>query len=240
MQHLASACLVMCIFMYTVALLFMQGITTDALEQTGGIPEPGAAVPRGNITKLATHHSLSVFEFAAGVEFGTHWEATEVLYGTIDQAMMTLFLSISSGLTWSLAVEPLNKLGTFYGMIWTAFMFFTVFGLLNVLTGIFVDAAIKAMMNDRDNMIAAQIEEKESLVETIHGVFKESDEDNSGMITNVEFELLLQDDELVHYLAAIGIDSGEARGLFKLLDDDSSGMVSIDEFVTGFLKLKGS
>merc|ERR1719362_1037412 len=200
MQHLASACLVMCIFMYTVALLFMQGITTDALEQTGGIPEPGAAVPRGNITKLATHHSLSVFEFAAGVEFGTHWEATEVLYGTIDQAMMTLFLTISNGLTWSLAAEPISKLGTSYGVIWTAFVFFMFFGLLNVLTGIFVDAAIKAMMNDRDNMVAEQKEERDALVSVIIGVFKTTDMDGSGMISSAEFETLLQDDELRYYL----------------------------------------
>jgi len=114
------------------------------------------------------------------------------------------------------------------------------FGLLNVLTGIFVDAAIKAMMNDRDNKIATQMEERESLVNTIRSVFHTSDSDGSGMITDAEFETLLRDDELVFYLEAIGIDSTEARGLFRLLDDDNSGMVSIDEFVTGFLKLKGS
>jgi len=218
----------------------MQGISVDALDQTGGKPDAGVAVERGNVTQVSKHHKLSVFEFATGVSFGTHWEAIEVLYGTIDQSMLTLFLSISSGLTWSLAADPISKLGTFYGAIWTVFMFFTLFGLLNVLTGIFVDAAIKAMMNDRDNMIATQMEERESLVNTIRSVFHTSDSDGSGMITDAEFETLLGDDELVFYLKAIGIDSSEARGLFRLLDDDNSGMVSIDEFVTGFLKLKGS
>merc|ERR1719499_3087492 len=44
---------------------------------------------------------------------------------------------------------------------------------------------------------------------------------------------------MVAYLSAIGIDPSEAQGLFKLLDDDGSGSVSIEEFITGFLRLKG-
>jgi len=50
----------------------------------------------------------------------------------------------------------------------------------------------------------------------------------------------LQDPQLVTYFHAIGLDTTEAMGLFQLLDEDGSGTVSIDEFVTGFLRLKGT
>lgn len=152
---------------------------------------------------------------------------------------MTLFLTVSGGLEWSQAAGPVAKLGLSYALIWIGYIAFMVFGMLNVLTGIFVETAMDAMNNDRDNMIQSQIEERESLISTISNVFRSTDTDGSGMLSEEEMELLLQDGELRAYLEAIGIDSTEAKGFFQLLDDDASGTVSIDEFVTGFLRLKG-
>jgi len=235
-MHLVSAMLVMCVFIYVVSLVLMQGIASDAEERNDfyGLP----------ITRNAKVGT--VFEFASGmmphagdVSHAGDWERVNTLYGSIDRAMMTLFLSVSNGITWSAAAEPIAKLGTFYGMVWTAFMAFMLFGMLNVLTGIFVDAAIKAMMNDRDNMIQAQMDERDSLVSTIHAVFKDMDADGSGNITEAEFDVLLRDEELALYLSALGIQHREAKCLFTLLDEDQSGKLTIDEFVNGFLKLKG-
>jgi len=152
---------------------------------------------------------------------------------------MTLFLTISGGLEWSKAAGPLVKLGAFYGVIWTAYVAFMMFGMLNVLTGIFVEQAMAAMVNDKDNMIQTALEERESLIQTIRNVFKDSDIDGSGYVTQQEMDVLLENPELQAYIKAIGIDSTEAKGLFVLLDDDASGTVCIDEFVTGFLRLKG-
>merc|ERR1712226_1092123 len=88
-------------------------------------------------------------------------------------------------------------------------------------------------------MIQAQLEEKESTVNCIAKIFKESDTDRSGMITISEFSTLLQIPEVVSYLNAIGLHSTEAEGLFELLDNDQSGYVSIEEFVSGCLRMKG-
>merc|ERR1719362_2506403 len=38
----------------------------------------------------------------------------------------------------------------------------------------------------------------------------------------------------------MGIDHGSAKGLFTVLDEDKSGKLSVEEFVNGFLKLKGA
>jgi len=222
-MHLVSAMLIMCMFMFVVALILMQGVAGDIQY---------FAVELNTDSRLLQ----SVFSDASG-----HSKIEEImdLYGGIDRTMMTLFLTVSGGLEWSKAAEPVARLGTFYGFVWTCYIAFMVFGMLNVLTGIFVDTAMAAMNNDRDNMIADHVEEKNALISTISKVFESSDKDGSGMLTEEELAELLRNNEVMVYLNAIGIDSTEAQGLFQLLDDDASGTVSIDEFVTGFLRIKG-
>jgi len=163
-----------------------------------------------------------------------------MLYGGVGRTMMTLFFTISGGAEWKQVASPMVEQGWPYAVLWTCYITFMIFGMLNVLTGIFVDAAFQAMMNDRDNIIQTQLEEKQSLINLIREVFRDSDKDGSGQVTFAEFQTLLTNHEMVAYLSAMGIDSSEANGLFRLLDEDGSGSISIDEFITGFLRLKGS
>merc|ERR1712187_49949 len=114
-----------------------------------------------------------------------------------------------------------------------------LFGVLNVLNGIFVDAAMQASQSDRDTVIQAQLDEKDSMVNAVTNIFKQADTDGSGHITEEEFGELMLNDEVLAHLRAIGIDGNEAQGLFGLLDDDQSHSVSINEFITGCLRLKG-
>jgi len=228
--QLFSAMFIMCIFMYTVALIIMQGMASET--ESGGILE-------GAINASATKPS-SMPMFGAFSDDDTIVQQVYLLYGNIQRTMMTLFMTISGGLEWRQAALPMSKLGWVYGVLWMAYIAFMIFGMLNVLTGIFVDAAFQAMTNDRDNIIQTQLEEKHSLINMIRGIFEDSDVDGSGQVTFLEFQKLLDNPDMVAYLEAMGIDSTEAQGLFRLLDDDGSGVVSIEEFITGFLRLKGS
>jgi hypothetical protein len=209
--------------MFVVSIVIMQGIVND-IQRVPPQPSSGG-------------RALGLFPDTAEQ---TAIEEIAALYGSLPKSMMTLFMTVTGGLEWSKAARPVAQLGAFYGIIWTLYTAFMVFGLLNVLTGIFVETAIDAMVNDKDNMIQTQLEEREKLIQTITAVFRDSDSDGSGLVTEHEMDLLLQDPELLAYFTAIGLDSTEAKGLFVLLDDDESGAVSIDEFVTGFLRLKGS
>jgi len=226
---LLSAMCVMFIFMYTVALVMMQGIASETLP--GGILEGITDGTGINVRTLDMFSPLALGD--------THTQQVFMLYGSIERTMMTLFMTISGGIEWKIAAWPMFQLGWVYGCVWTAYIAFMLFGMLNVLTGIFVDAAIQAMMTDRDNIIQTQLEERNSLINMIRGIFLQSDTDGSGEISLDEFVDLLEKPDMVAYLEGMGIDSSEAKGLFRLLDDDGSGVVSIDEFVTGFMRLKG-
>merc|ERR1740123_2888612 len=108
---------------------------------------------------------------------------------------MTLFMTISGGLEWKQAAWPMVELGWVNAVLWMFYIFFMIFGMLNVLTGIFVDAAFQAMNSDRDNIIQTQIEEKHSLINLIKGVFQTSDTDGSGQVSMDEFQDLLKNHE---------------------------------------------
>lgn len=126
---------------------------------------------------------------------------------------MTLFRAISGGLEWSEAAASITDVNFTFGVVWTIYIGFTLFGILNVLTGIFCDAAMQAASADRSNIIQSQLQERADLVQTVRQVFQESDADGSGRVTRDEFLNIMKNEELVAQLHALGVDIDEANGL---------------------------
>merc|ERR550532_3323239 len=123
---------------------------------------------------------------------------------------MTLFLAVSGGLEWSIPARPLAKLGWYYTFIWTAYIAFMTFGLLNVLVGIFCETAMSAMNNDKDNIIQEHLEERNGFIHAIATIFQDSDKKGTGQLTEHDMEQILQDPQVSNYFNAIGLDVTEA------------------------------
>merc|ERR1719362_1034366 len=131
--------------MFVASIIIMQGIISD-IHNLPVQPSSGS--------QSWTH----MFGFSSEQN---DIEEIAAFYGDLPKTMMTLFLTASGGLEWRLSAGALVKLGWYYAFIWTAYIAFTVFGLLNVLTGIFCETAMSAMNNDRDNIIQAHLEERQ-------------------------------------------------------------------------------
>merc|ERR1712060_810812 len=119
-----------------------------------------------------------------------------------------------------------------------AYILFMAFGLLNVLTGIFVHLAIEAAQHDGKAGIQAQLEERQGFVTQIKLIFEAADTDSTGMISQGEFENMLENEQLLAFFEHLEVDLAEATGLFDVLDDDLSGAISVKEFVDGCIRLK--
>lgn len=161
-------------------------------------------------------------------------------WGSLPHGWYTLFRCMTGGISWGDVAKPLINIHWVHLLALVLFMFFTIFVVTNIITGIFVDTAIQSAQSDRDQVIQDQMHAKNSAVKMMQEVFLDVDEDGSGMISFQEFDKLLKEKEEVRvYLSSLGLDVDEALGLFKLLDTDGSETVGIEEFVHGCMRLKG-
>lgn len=184
--------------------------------------------------KKTTDHS--------GIDLGnsrTHTERVQHLYGSVMSSMQTLFMSISGG-DWTVLSEPITVISWPIKILWYLYVTFVIFGLLNVFTGIFVESATHAANADREILMQAEIEEENSYINQIRALFVASGHDVKSSVTEQELKALMMQPQFRSQLGALGLHTTEAHGLFQLLDGDNSGKVSIDEFLSGILRLKGT
>jgi len=161
-------------------------------------------------------------------------------WSPLDQAMYTLFQTISGGVSWRDPAMSLEMVSPVMRPIFTLFISFVYFAVLNVVTGVFCSCAIETTSRNPEVIASAMIKNKQTYIENLKNVFYSMDEDGSGLITLTEFENILKDEMMNAHLAALEIDCSDAWTLFKLIDSDKSGVIEIDEFVHGCEQLKGS
>lgn len=157
--------------------------------------------------------------------------------GNLWQSLYTLFASISGGILWGEAAEAVALMGWFYVSLYVLFIVSTVFALLNVMTGIFLDDTIRA-----DSDLQTEHEDKQRLIcaQKLRETFETLDMDGSGKLTRAEFVNFVEDSAVKTNLKELGIDPAEAVTLFYLIDEDSSGELDANEFLSGLMHLKGS
>jgi len=160
-------------------------------------------------------------------------------YGSLWRALYTLFLSITGGMDWGGAADPLAVTGYQHMLLYTFFVALTMFAVLNVVTGVFVQSATKIALHDRDLVIQDQLRWQKDYIKAALRIFHEADLDGDGKISRVEFEAHLEDERVQAFFNCLELTGVEARRLFRLLDIDGNGTVDAEEFVTGCMCLKG-
>merc|ERR1712232_171956 len=150
-------------------------------------------------------------------------------------------MSITSGWSWGQCLLPLGTgPGVVYQYIFVIYIFFAQICVLNIVTGVFVDTVHQMYEPERDELIRREMSKRKQIINIMMDLFEEADEDGSGHITWPEFEEFMSDERVQYYCASLEIDIHKAREIFDLIDLDTSGEVSIDEFVQGFMEMKGA
>jgi len=152
-------------------------------------------------------------------------------FGSLTRSLLTLYQVITGGIDWNDVVQPLmDHISPLLAILFCAYIAFVTFALMNVVTGVFVDSALKSTKKDQDVVMLSHIEQ----------IMKTTDLDKNGTISWDEFKSKLDTPAMKNLFKAIDLDTEEARDLFRLIDIDGSGEISPEELTHGCLKLRGN
>lgn len=165
--------------------------------------------------------------------------ALQKYWGDLFIAMLTLFESISGGVSWDIAVEPLLDISLWLGSTFILYMSFCILAVLNVFTSVFCQSAIQSAHNDSENIVHNQMMNRRYYEERLRLLFQDFDKDNSGTITLEEFEQHWNDPEVQAYLSGLELRAFDPWTLFRLLDSTGAGSVDLEDFIFGCSRLKG-
>lgn len=160
-------------------------------------------------------------------------------YGSMARTMLTLFQCTTGGVDWHIASRPLGSISLVFVPVFSFYIAFVVIGVLNVLTGIFVERASQMSGLDRDLIVQGQLNRDQAFFREMKTIFVEADLDNSGTVSWEELSEYLMNEEVRAYLAAQQLDSYDARQLFNILDVDGTREIGMSDFVLGLWRLRG-
>jgi len=157
--------------------------------------------------------------------------AAKNFFGSVYDSALTCFQSMTSGLSWFEVIDPLRGMGDIYVIVFLFFIVFSLFVLVNIITGVFVDHALAKSQTERDLVVEKEITMKKACVQNLKELFTESDADKSGTVDYDEFMKHLQNPRVLAYMSALKLDTSNLVELFNKLDADGNGSIEVEEFV---------
>mmetsp|Transcript_14117 Transcript_14117/g.33529 ORF Transcript_14117/g.33529 Transcript_14117/m.33529 type:complete len:671 (+) Transcript_14117:63-2075(+) len=167
-------------------------------------------------------------------------EEVFLTFGSIYESFVTLFSTIFGGNDWMLYGTVLRSLGSgeLYFCLYLFYIGFCLVGLLNVVTGIFVDSAVTT--RTEDEVVDSYREDLQRTSDEVKRIFHSADISSNGKLTLEAFSNCLKQNAWVAaYFAGLDIGADDAGTIFTLMDTNNSGDITVEEFVQGTMKLKG-
>eukprot|EP00434_Breviolum_minutum_P021961 symbB.v1.2.019386.t1/scaffold1572.1/size111004/2 len=166
-------------------------------------------------------------------------ETLRKYWHNVPESMLTLFMAISQGLNWEDAMEPLREVSVLAVILVILYVVITVFAILNVVTGVFLNTAIESAGADKDVATIRQVHAKAQQVEALQQIFREIDRENDNEVNFEDVRNAMSSGELASFMESLGISTDDVRTLFMLLDSEHKGLIDLDEFVSGCMQLHG-
>jgi len=160
-------------------------------------------------------------------------------WASLPRALLTLFQTVTGGIDWNDALQPLGSVSWVLVMAFFIFFIFMMFIMLNVMTAVFCQTAIEAAEREDSSASDHLITHREQLSEEMRSLLDDIDTDSSGTIDGDEIAKANKNPKVRAFFESRGIQVHEAWALFKLLDSEGRGRVDVQSFVDGLLFFRG-
>mmetsp|Transcript_16003 Transcript_16003/g.37734 ORF Transcript_16003/g.37734 Transcript_16003/m.37734 type:complete len:760 (-) Transcript_16003:18-2297(-) len=162
-------------------------------------------------------------------------------FGSLSRSMISLYMAITNGKAWGEFSDLLARTHPLSEVIFIIYLCLAVMGIMNVVTAVFVESAMRASKSYKDLMLQEKHIRDRINVKHMKQIFQSIDTDQNGVITMDELVSFLSDESLglQMYFQALELSARDTTTLFHLLDTDGSGEVDIEEFCDGCMRLGG-
>merc|ERR1712039_135782 len=147
-------------------------------------------------------------------------------FGSVPASLLALFKAMTGGVEWEKMGEALMTISTIYGLVFVGFLGFALFGIMNVVTAVFVEQALSATAREKT-------EEIRTIGSHVDACLLAMDEDSKGFLTKAEFMKLLESDELRDLLRNAHMERAEIVHIFDILQSrEGEDFVLLDTLST--------
>jgi hypothetical protein len=160
-------------------------------------------------------------------------------YGTFSRCMLTMFeMTLGNWMPPCRAlVENVSEWWMLFSLAHKTVIGFSV---VAVITSVFIQETFKAATSDDRIMIMGKERARKTHIKKISALFRHADYNGNGVIDVHEFLNTLADSGLRTWLAAMGLEVRDNLQFFALLDANGDGQITVQEFVDGIGRLKGT
>eukprot|EP00928_Gymnodinium_smaydae_P035832 TRINITY_DN25142_c0_g1_i1.p1 TRINITY_DN25142_c0_g1~~TRINITY_DN25142_c0_g1_i1.p1 ORF type:complete len:575 (-),score=50.42 TRINITY_DN25142_c0_g1_i1:165-1835(-) len=161
------------------------------------------------------------------------------LYGNALASTYTFFQITMSG-CWPNFVSPLvDRVSSWYLVFFLPYITFVVFAVIRIITALFLKATMDMAASDADMIVAEHMQKKEILMRQLQVFFQEADSSGDSLLTMDELETAISCKKVKSWLHHLGLEVHDCKLLFYLLDN-GDGFITVDEFMRGVGRLKGT
>lgn len=158
----------------------------------------------------------------------------------LGYAIRALFYTITGGLSWGELSIPFWRMSFVHGYVYLIFVVLVIFGLLNILVGIFVTKTEDIRSWDRDGVLGRALESRRGDMEFFQELFREIDTTGSGTIDEDDFADSLMKSRIQAYFHMLQIHYSNPRALFRMMDENGNGRLDIQEFTEACLRFQNA
>jgi hypothetical protein len=177
-------------------------------------------------------------DFGCDTTDGCIVEDLQANFGSVQRSMLSLYMATTGGNDWAYYFDMIAQTSDVTACIFVFYTAFYYFGVFNLLTGMFVDKAVRASQPDQDMQIFEQRLQEGAFIQGFMSIFDQFDLERDGLINVEEYEAVIKSDQGRIFLGVLGLSPTDTRIVFEALSRVQQ-KVPVKEFVQGCLRMKG-